>query len=230
MLAYNEALTIEKIVSEYYSDILLKLPQGSEFILYLDKPTDATPKIAVKLKKKLPKLSVFLAEKNLGYAKAMRAALAQTKNDLIFYSDASGKHQAKDFWQLLSKIKQADIVTGQRSNRSDPFVRQSVSFCSQLLTVSLFQTPFFDYNAGFKLMRRDIITLIVPQIRYTKQSFSTELIVRSLKKGFRVIAVPVLFRDRKIQGQGTNYKQLPSIVFNNARGLFLLWFELVWRI
>lgn len=225
LVAYNEAKTIERIVAEYYRDIVQYLPVGSEFLLYVDAPTDGTDVIAQRISKKY-RLIVMVGKKNIGYAGAMKKGLLRTKNQLVFYSDSSGKHIAKDFWKLTPHIETFDIVTGMRANREDPKVRQVITTLSRLLVAGLFFLPFHDYNTGYKLLRRQVISRCAKQCRYTKQSFSTELLVRAAKMGFTIIDVPVTFKDRVVKGQGTNYLHLPSIIFNQTLGLFKLWLEL----
>ena len=221
MIAYNEELNIVNVLKEYERDVFRKLPKGSEFILYLDKPTDSTPEVAKKFAKKL-KIRVIVGKSNLGYAKAMQAVFAYTKNTIVFYSDSSGKHTAKDFWELYPFIERYDIVSGDRTNRTDPFIRQVITELQRLLVVILFQVPQHDYNAGFKILKRQVVTEVVPTCQYTKQSFSTELLVRAFKKGFTVISRPVSFKARKDEKSGTNLHHLPEIIKLNTRGLFLL--------
>lgn len=225
MVGYNEAKTIQEVLTEYYRDVYKKLPKGSEFIFYADKPTDGTSEIIAKLAKKY-RIKLIVGKKNLGYAGAMKSALARAKNDLIFYSDSSGKHRASDFWSLLPFSVQYDIVTGDRQNRTDPYIRQLVTMIARMLVVVFFGLPFHDYNTGFKLVHKKVLTRCLKKCRYAKQSFSTELLVRAHRQGFSIVDVPVSFTDRKTSGQGTNYAQLPKIVFAQTKALLLLRSEL----
>ena len=218
MIAYNESKNIVKVLTDYCDDIYLLLPPRSEFIIYLDKPSDKTPQIVNRISKKI-KIKVISGDKNLGYAKAMKIALLRAKNDIVFYSDSSGKHSAKDFWKLLPHIKKFDIVTGCRSNRSDPFVRRVITVLQQLLVVTLFRVPFYDYNTGFKIVKKKILIDVLPECRHAKQSFSTELCVRALHKKASIANIPVSFNKREQKNQGTNFKSLPGIIKNNLMAL-----------
>jgi glycosyltransferase involved in cell wall biosynthesis len=226
MIAYNEESNIQKVMKEYSQEILKKLPKGSEYLLYLDKPSDKTPQLARKVATKLG-IKVIEGKKNLGYAEAMKVVLKKAKNEGVFFSDSSGKHQAQDFWKLLPYIEYYDIVTGDRQQRTDPFIRRVITQLQRLLVVTLFQVPFHDYNTGFKLLKKKVLDSTLTECKFTKQSFSTELLVRSYKKGFSIVSAPVIFRARKDESSGTNFKQLPSIIAANARGLFLLKLELI---
>lgn len=225
MVAYNEETTIEYVIKEYYNDVWLKLPRGSEFLLYLDKPTDGTIILSRKLVRDR-NIRIIEGKANLGYAGAMKNVLKETKNAIVFYSDTSGKHRASDFWQLFPYIHTHDIVTGDRIHRTDPIVRQALTWLHRLLVVCLFRVPFYDYNTGFKIVRKKVLDTILHECRYTKQSFSTELMIRAIKKGYSAANIPVHFSKRPDMRAGTNYSQLPLIVFLNIRGMFLLWYEL----
>ncbi len=225
MVAYNEESTIDRVVREYCRDVLARLPKGSEFILYLDRPSDMTATISHSLAKKLP-IKVIDGKLNLGYAGAMKKVLREAKNDIVFYSDSSGKHSAADFWSLLPYTQKYDIVTGDRRSRSDPPVRQLLTWLQRFLVVVLFHVPFYDYNTGFKIVHRRVLNAVLDECKYTKQSFSTEFMIRAIKKGFSVTNIPVRFTKRIDTHSGTIYKHLPRIVYINTRGMFLLWREL----
>lgn len=225
MIAYNEADHIYDVIVEYYEEIFKKLPKGSEFIVYLDKPTDGTTGVVKELSQKYT-LRVSEGEVNLGYAGALKAAFSLAKNDVIFYSDSSGKHRARDFWQLFPYISRYDIVSGWRKQRSDPIIRRIITVCQRVLVSVLFGLPMHDYNTGFKCIHRRVLNSVLHDCKYTKQSFSTELCVRAMMKGYSIISVPVVFRNRQNSSTGTNYSQLPGIIFRSLLALVLLWKEL----
>lgn len=226
MAAYNEQGVIEKLIKDYYSKIFLKLEKGSEFIVYLDKPTDDTLKIVKDLSKKL-KLKVIEGGKNLGYAGAMKKALGEAKNSLVFYSDTSGKHRAEDFWRLIPLIKSNDIVTGLRKPRTDPFIRQTTSLIQRIIVSILFLIPPYDYNTGYKILRKKVLNELLNKCIYMNESFSSELLIRAYKKDYKIVQVPVEFKDRTAdKATATNIKKLPKIIKNSLLGYFKLFFEI----
>ena len=225
MVAYTEQNHIERVVREYYNSIFLKLKKGSEFIVYLDKPTDKTPEIVKEMAKEI-NINVIEGEYNMGYAKAMTAALNSTKNDIIFYSDSSGKHRAEDFWNLIAFENQYDIVTGLRISKGNPLVRRIITYMQRVLVSIMFFIPFYDCNTGYKIIHRDIVDNVLKDCKYMKQNFSTELLVRSYKKKYSIKNVPVLFSKRTGKNTGTNYKHLPNIILKSLKGFFLLKKEL----
>ncbi|OGX06604.1 MAG: hypothetical protein A2Z88_04955 [Omnitrophica WOR_2 bacterium GWA2_47_8] len=226
MITYNEEDHIEGLIREFYREIYLNAPKGSEYIIYLDRPTDSTPKIVRALAKKL-KLKVIEGKENLGYAKSTTKALLATKNDVVFYADSSGKHNAKDFWKLAKYEENYDIVTGLRYPRFDPRIRRVTAIAQRLIICTLFLIPFYDFNTGYKLLHRNIIRDVLLDCKYMKQSFSSELLIRAYKKGFTIGSVPVNFCDRKEKGTGTRYKDLPPIIWGSLKGFIRLRLELL---
>lgn len=222
MIAYNEEKTLARVIKEYYFDVFKKLPSGSEFVLYLDKPTDNTPKIARQLAKKY-KIKLFEGEVNLKYAGALKAALSLAKNNLIFFSDSSGKHKASDFWSLLPFAKDFDIVNGERLLRNDSYIRQLVTVIQQRFVAWFFQIPLHDYNAGFKIYKKSLLNEILPAAGLVKYTLSTEIMVRSLKKGYKIKDVPVTFVGRAFKKTGTQFYQLISMSIDSFIGYLKLW-------
>lgn len=226
MTAYNEQGVIEKVIKEYYYEIFMKLTMGSEFIIYLDKPTDNTVDLVKGLKKELD-IKIIEGEKNLGYAGALKHALKEAKNEVIFYSDTSGKHRASDFWSLISLINNFDIVTGLRKPRHDPILRQFISAIQNAIVSSLFTMPFYDYNTGYKVVKKNVLNDVLDECKYMKQSFSSELLIRAYYKKYKVTQRPVEFNDRKTdKSTATNFKKLPSIIKQSLIGYAKLFFEL----
>lgn len=224
MIAYTEENHIRQVIEEYYYGIFTKLVPGSEFIVYLDKPTDNTPEIVTSIAQKFH-ITVIEGQKNLGYAGAMTAALQATKHDIIFYSDSSGKHVASDFWKLLHYEADYDIITGLRCPRYDPIIRRFITFVQRIIVSSVFLIPFYDFNTGYKIIHRNIIDTILNECKYMKQSFSSELLIRAYKKGYTIKNVPVLFRDRTGENTGTNYIMLPRIILRSLKGFVKLRLE-----
>lgn len=225
MIAYNEEKTIAKVLVEYFRDVFMKLPSGSEFIIYLDKPTDKTPIIVKKLAQRMP-LKVVEGAINLKYAKALSQVLSLAKNELVFFSDSSGKHKAQDFWQLLPFADRFDIVNGQRIIRDDSFVRRIATKIQQQFVAWLFRIPALDYNSGFKIYHKRSLDYLLPVSQTVKFTRSTELLIRALHGGFKVKDVPVSFTGRKFKSSGTQLKQLLGMGLDSILGYLKIYREL----
>lgn len=222
---YNEENHIEKVIREYYTEIFLKLHPDSEYIIYLDVPTDNTANVVKNLSQQI-NIKIIEGTENLGYAGAMAAALKATKNDIIFYSDSSGKHQAKDFWNLIKYVDKYDIISGLRKPRTDHAIRRITTFIQRIIVSVLFLVPFHDFNTGYKIIHRKVIDNVLNDCKYMKQTFPSELLLRAYKKGYTIKDVPVVFKNRPGKNTGTNYKMLPQIISKSLKGYILLKKEL----
>ena len=84
----------------------------------------------------------------------------------------------------------------------------------------MYRLPIHDFNTGFKLINRKIIDNVLLDCKYMKQSFSSELLIRSIKKGYKVKSVPVTFKNRKVKGTGTTYSILPGMIRRSWNGYY----------
>ena len=56
-----------------------------------------------------------------------------------------------------------------------------------------------DLTGGFKCFRREVLEAIdLPTVRSHGYAFQVELTYRAVRAGFRVVEVPIVFRDRRL--------------------------------
>ena len=57
--------------------------------------------------------------------------------------------------------------------------------------------PIKDTTAGFKCYRRKVLeTIELDRVRFMGYAFQIEMKYRALKKGFKIVEVPIMFTDR----------------------------------
>jgi dolichol-phosphate mannosyltransferase len=55
-----------------------------------------------------------------------------------------------------------------------------------------------DLTGGFKCFRREVLeTIDLPSVRAAGYAFQVELTYRALRRGFRVVEIPITFSDRE---------------------------------
>lgn len=194
---YNEVDMIENAVRNIYREIIKKYP-GSKLIVAEDGSTDGTKEVLKRLNKKI-KFKLVMSDERKGYLNAVKGALMLADSELIFFSDSDGTHDPKDFWRLYEIMAEsgADIAAGVKENRHDPFYRLVLSRLYNFLLGILFGLWIKDSNAGFKLMKRDVVKNIVPQIKFLKYGFSSELLIRARHAGKKIVPVDVKHFPRK---------------------------------
>ena len=132
-----------------------------------------------------------------GFAHALAAGY-----DVIGEMDADGSHQPEQLGDLLSALRDADLVIGARwvpggSVVNWPRWREALSRGGNLYVRLLLGIPVRDATAGFRLYRRTTLeALDLASVRSTGYVFQTDLVVRSLAAGLRVREVPIEFVER----------------------------------
>jgi len=212
ILVYNEAEVIEEVAGGVYREVVAKIP-GSEFVIAEDGSTDGTKEILARIVPHMPGTRLVQGTERKGYTKAYKDALKACRNELIFHSDSSGKHDPEDFWRLAEKIGSYDMVIGYKSSRRDPQYRVVMSRVFNILVSRYFGCHFKDINSGFRLMRREAILPILDEDWYMKHLINFEVTLRVLAHGFRVVEVPVTHRPRTHgPSRGLPLRKIPEAI------------------
>lgn len=226
MVAYNEERHIEAILRNFYEKAYSILDCDKEFIIYLDGPSDGTADIVNGLRDELG-LTVIDVKENKGYFRAAKAALSHASKEWVFFSDSSGKHVPEDLERLYEKTGDADIVTGLRAKRQDTLYRQLLSICQRFFVSAIFLMPLYDFNTGFKLIRKKVLDDLLSSCSVLPVTFSTELVIRAHKGGYRVVNAPVTFLHRGAKEKQFAPKKLPKVISSQLAAYLRLWKELM---
>lgn len=216
LMVYNEEDSIEKDIQNYYHTITKKF-SNSELIIAEDGSTDNTREIIKKLSKTIPLIDLTSAQKR-EYAASLRLALKKASGELVFYADAGGKHDARDFWKLYEKTKKYDLVSGYKKNRKDPWYRLFLAWGLNTSVNIYFGVKFRDIDSGFKLMKKDVRDRIVEENFVLRDNISLEVTLKAVYLGFNIIEVPIHHFKRKFgSSRGLPLQKIPKVV---ARLLF----------
>jgi glycosyltransferase involved in cell wall biosynthesis len=220
---YNEALIIEDTVRNYYDELNGKLP--FELIVAEDGSTDDTKTVVRRLERTLP-IRAYTSDVRKGYLDAVKEALKLAQRDWIFLVDSDYQFAAIDFWRLAPSMATHDIILGMKSPRRDPFYRIVLSRGLNLLLRLLFHVPYRDMDTGFRLIRREPVERIAPQVRHFA-FFTAEFVVRCHLAGYRICEVPVPHYSRKEGASNIFFiPKIPGIVMQQLRGIWRLRQEL----
>jgi glycosyltransferase involved in cell wall biosynthesis len=220
---YNEAMIIEDTVRNYYDELNGKIP--FELIVVEDGSTDDTKTVVRRLGRTLP-IRVYTSDERKGYLDAIKDALKLAERDWVFLVDSDYQFAAIDFWRLVPKMVNYDIILGMKSPRRDPFYRIILSRGLNLILRVLFHVPYRDMDTGFRLLRRDAVDRIAPQVRHFAY-FTAEFVVRCHRVGYRIVEVPVPHYSRKEGATNIFFiRKIPSIVLQQLRGIWHLYQEL----
>ena len=208
---YDEAENLEPIVRAVLP-VLERSPVDAHRVLVVDDASpDGTGAIADRLAAELPGRVEVLhrgAPQGLGpaYLAGFAHALARGA-DLVLEMDADLSHDPADVERLIRAVldpaRPADLALGSRYVRGGRVAdwgpaRRLVSRAGCLYAQLVLGLPVRDLTGGFKCFRRTVLEAIdLPTVRSRGYAFQVELTHRALLAGFRVVEVPITFRDRE---------------------------------
>jgi dolichol-phosphate mannosyltransferase len=217
---YNEAENIEPIVRAA-SDVLGRATADGSFgggfhVLVVDDGSpDGTGEIADRLAAENDWMHVLhRAEKNgIGpaYLAGFRHALEHGAG-YVMEMDSDFSHDPADLARLLDAVDRdradsADLALGSRyvsgGGVSDwGVLRRFISEGGSTYSRLVLGMRARDLTGGFKCFRREVLEAIhFDSVRSQGYAFQVELTYRAVRAGFRVVEVPIVFRDRQ---QGTS--------------------------
>ncbi len=219
--AYNEDEGLNNLIKETLKDAA-KITNDFEIIIVNDGSTDKTADVADSLAKTYKNVRVIHHTKNLGLASAFRTGIKVCSKDIVLYIEGDGQQPLKDQYQVLKKIKSADVVLGTRSYRFDySFFRKSLSYGFLFLLRLFFNLPYKDVGWS-QAYRRKIFDVI--ELKSTSPFFCAELVIKALRNEFKVAEAPVSYRSR--DRGATNYGNILT-AYKMFREMMLLRFGLL---
>lgn len=181
--AYNDEKTIESLVQEAIST-LEPIVNDYEVIIIDDCSQDATGKIADRLCLENNKIRVVHHDRNRDYGGAVKSGLTHSSKDLIFYTDGDKQYDLRALKKLLVKIKEADVVTGYKIKRCDPFFRVVIGKIYRSIVNNLFGLKIKDVTCDFRLFKKEVINSI--DIESNSGFICVEMMKKIQDKGYRI--------------------------------------------
>jgi dolichol-phosphate mannosyltransferase len=198
---YNEAENIEPFVAAVRD----KLPSEARILIVDDGSPDGTGEIADRLAVEHEGLDVLHRPRKEGlgpaYIAGFRAAL-EGGAGLIVEMDSDFSHEPAYLPRLLDAMDRADLAIGSRYVAGGGVgdwgpLRRAISRGGSAYARFVLGIEVNDATAGFKCFRREVLEAIdLDSVQSRGYAFQVELTYRALQHGFRVVEVPIVFRDR----------------------------------
>ena len=199
---YEEAANIERMVEQ----VLAKLPAGGRVLIVDDSSPDGTGEIAARLAAERESVHFLSRPRKEGlgpaYVAGFRQALAGGAG-LIVEMDSDFSHEPAYLPRLLEAAERADLVIGSRYVPGGGVtdwgtLRRGISRGGSAYARVVLGVGVRDLTGGFKCFRREVLEAVdLDSIRSRGYAFQVEMTYRALEHGFRVIEVPIVFRDRR---------------------------------
>ena len=197
--AFNESNTIATVL-EKVSAVLEDREISKEIVIVDDGSTDGTREFLKGLTD--PEISIVLHPENRGKGAAVRTAIEHAKGEYLLIQDADLEYDPKDYPVLLDPIQRdrsIQVVFGSRFLGNIEGMRLGNYLANRFLswaTNVLYRSDITDLCTGFKLYKTELIRDI-PLVR-DGFDLEHELTAKLLKKGFRIIEVPIDYKGRDV--------------------------------
>ena len=198
---YNEATNLENLVEQIYA-----LHPDVHTLIVDDNSPDGTGEIAEALSRRYPQTKVLHRPKKAGlgtaYVEGFKQALSLGA-DIIFEMDADFSHDPKYLKDFLKTIEKSDLVVGSRYVNGIRvegwrFRRLLLSKLANIYASYVMVKPIWDFTAGFRCYRRKVLeTIDLDKVKSDGYAFQIEMTHLAFKHGFKVVEIPILFRERE---------------------------------
>lgn len=188
---FDEARSLMELYSELCST-LKSLPHRSEIIFIDDGSKDGSTSILQSLYEIDPRVQVIVLRRNFGKAAALACGFRAARGSLIVTLDADLQDDPREIPRLLEKLNEADLVTGWKSPRRDPWTKRLPSLVFNWIVRLLTGISIHDINCGLKAYRAEVVQEIP-----LYGELHRFIPVLAHARGFQVLEVPVHHRPRR---------------------------------
>lgn len=195
--AYNEEVTIRDVILDFHRSMKEAL------ICVIDNNSkDATNSIAKKTFEEFGIPGGVFFVKEQGKANAVRFAFQNIEADVYVMTDADLTYPAEAIHRLIEPIvrNEADMTVGDRHSAGHykkENKRQFHNFGNWFVTAmirALFRSDLVDIMSGYRAFSRKFVKNFPIMCRGFE--LETELSIHALDKRFRVVEIPVEYKDR----------------------------------
>jgi glycosyltransferase involved in cell wall biosynthesis len=218
--AWNEEDYVERAVGRAMK-VLQRLTDDWEIIIVNDASTDHTQEIAEGLAAKHRQIRVVNHPKNLKLGGSIKSGMAASTKDIVIYSDMDLPFDLDEIERALHLMDylEADLICAFRFDRTSEGPRRIVySYVYNTLISALFGTAIKDINFSFKVIHRRVLEAI--ELKSEGSFIDAELVVKAVKKGFRVFQMGVDYFPRS---RGVSTLSSPSVIAKMLKELALLY-------
>ncbi len=204
---YDEADNIEAILSAAGEVLSRAAPEGFYVLVVDDGFPDGTGDIADRLASEHDWVRVLHRTEKNGIGPAYLAGFRHALEHgaaFVLEMDSDFSHDPADLERLLEAVRAgADLALGSRyvpgGGVSDwGLLRRFISEGGSTYARWVLGLDVRDLTGGFKCFRREVLEAIhFDSVRSQGYAFQVELTYRAIRAGFRVVEVPIVFRDRE---------------------------------
>ncbi|MFH0875144.1 MAG: dolichyl-phosphate beta-glucosyltransferase [archaeon] len=189
---YNEEKRFNSFIPKL-SNFLSKNLKDYELIFVNDGSKDRTLEILKRLECKNKVIVTYQVNHGKGYA--VKKGILSAKGDYILFIDADGSIPTQEIPRMFEKLKNYDVVIGDREQARSvvkrSFTRKITSFLFNNYSRLLFDTNVIDHLCGFKGFRRKVALSLFKNLKSNRWIFDVEILCKIKKEGYSLYRLPI---------------------------------------
>ncbi|MBN2044081.1 MAG: glycosyltransferase family 2 protein [Anaerolineales bacterium] len=195
MPVFNEETTLQEITARVQAVGIV-----DELVIVDDGSQDGTRAILQELAKQ-PDIRVISHQRNSGKGAAVVSGIQAANGDVLIIQDADLEYDPNDYPKLLAPIAagKCDVVYGSRFASTDTQRPMLLSWLANLtltlVTNLLYRAKLTDMETCYKAFRRQVVAGMTIHAR--RFEFEPEFTAKILKKGIKIVEVPISFNPRR---------------------------------
>ncbi|HEY7836795.1 MAG TPA: polyprenol monophosphomannose synthase [Solirubrobacteraceae bacterium] len=204
---YNEADNVEAIMNASAEVLSAAAPEGFRVLVVDDGSPDGTGRLADGMAERHEWARVLHRSEKAGIGPAYLAGFEYALGEgagYVMEMDSDFSHDPADLARLLAAARgDADLALGSRYVPGGGVIdwgllRRLISEGGSTYARIVLGLKIRDLTGGFKCFRREVLEAIdFKTVRSRGYAFQVELTYRAVQGGFRVVEVPIVFRDRE---------------------------------
>jgi glycosyltransferase involved in cell wall biosynthesis len=143
-------------------------------------------------------------ETRQGYGYAMRRGLREATGEYLVVCEPDATFLARDIFKLLPYAADFDIVYGSRTisqliwrgANMGLFLRWGNWAVAKYMEVLYNATSLSDVGCTMRLVHKSVAEELAPSFRIGGSEFGPEMMIRSLRGGYRIVQIPVNYLPR----------------------------------
>ena len=195
--AFNESARIPATLQSVVACIRQR-GWRAEVIVVNDGSSDSTADLVRAFASTAPEVRLIENPGNRGKGYSVRAGMLQALGEVALFTDSDLSAPIEEAERLFDAIAAgADIAIGSRwlesgrQTHRQPLYRQFFGRCFNAVTRAVMGLPFADTQCGIKAFTREAAQTVFQLQTIERWGFDPEILFIALKRGFRVVEVPV---------------------------------------
>ena len=220
---YNEAENVIEIINK-----VLSLPVSFDILIVDDNSPDGTASLVNELIRKIDnKVYIINRPTKAGLGKAYKEGFLwalEKQYKYIFEMDADFSHDPNDLIRIFNNLTDYDVVIGSRyvdgiNVVNWPLSRIILSYFASIYSRIVTGMPVKDATSGFVGYKSEVLKSIdLKSLVFNGYAFQIELKFKSYLNKFKILEIPIIFKDR-VYGDS---KMNSSIIFEAVFGLITM--------